>query len=416
MSAVLLFFFYFILLVLIIQRVFKRKRIEINSGLVVFIFAFKVLLGCLYGYVFLKYYGGDDTWMFYRDSLTEYQKLIHQPGLFIKDFFPGSPLGPGLGSWQGWRHYLQDLEYWMMLKLLAIFNIFSRGNYYIDVLFFDFVVLWGPVLVFKLLLFFFPNKKNILVVTLFFIPSIGFWLSGIRAEGLLVLFIGLISYYSYQWYLKKEILRFWWIVAGFTGFLIFREQYLLAFLLPFFCWIISIRNPLKAIYYFIIGYVSALFIFLGSLIISPEKNLSAPLIARQQEFLQLHGNTRFRLDSLQPSIQSFIKIFPQAFANTFLRPFFWEAKSPLQMMASLETIGFWVLIVLFIIYPEKDWKKILLQPLILLFLFYGVSQILLIGYVVPFPGAVVRYKSIPELLLTISLALAIKWRDIYKLK
>jgi hypothetical protein len=271
-------------------------------------------------------------------------------------------------------------------------------------------------LVFKLLLFFFPNKKNILLVTLFFIPSIGFWLSGIRAEGLLVLFIGLISYYSYQWYLKKEILRFWWIVAGFTGFLIFREQYLLAFLLPFFCWIISMINPLKAIYYFIIGYVSALFIFLGSLIISPEKNLSAPLIARQQEFLQLHGNTRFRLDSLQPSIQSFIKIFPQAFANTFLRPFFWEAKSPLQMMASLETIGFWVLIVLFIIYPEKDWKKILLQPLILLFLFYGVSQILLIGYVVPFPGAVVRYKSIPELLLTISLVLAIKWGDIYKLK
>jgi hypothetical protein len=416
MPAILLFFFYFLLLALVIQRVFKGKRIGINSRMAVFIFAFKVLLGCLYGYVFLKYYGGDDTWMFYRDSLTEYQKLIHHPGLFIKDFFPGSSFGTGAEFWQGWRHYLQDLEYWLMLKLLAIFNIFSRGNYYIDVLFFDFVVLWGPVLLFNLLISFFPDKKNTLLVTLFFIPSVSFWLSGIRAEGLLVLFIGLILYYSYQWYLKKGMLRFWWIMAGLAGFLIFRDQYLLALLLPFFCWIISMKNPLKAVYYFVLGYISVIFIFLGSLIISPEKNLSSPLISRQQEFLQLHGNTRFRLDSLQPSIQSFIKIFPQAFANTYLRPFLWEAKNPLQIMASLEAIGFWVLIVLLIIYPAKDWKKILLHPLILVFLFYGVSQILLIGYVVPFPGAIVRYKSIPELLLTISIALAIKWENMYKLK
>jgi hypothetical protein len=416
MLAVLAFFCYFLLFVLLIQRIFKRKRIEIGGRLAIFIFSFKVLLGCLYGYVFLKYYGGDDTWMFYRDSLTEYQKLIHQPGGFFKDFFPGSSFGPGVEFWQGWRHYLEDLEYWLMLKMLAIFNIFSLGNYYIDALFFDFVVLWGPVLLFKLLLSFFSGKKNTLIVCLFFLPSVVFWSSGIRAEGLLVLFIGLILYYTYQWYLKKGIWRFCWIFAGFSGFLIFRGQYLLAFLLPFFSWILTMRNSPKAFYGFVVSYLSVLLIFLGSLYISPEKNLSGPLISRQQEFLKLHGNTRFRLDSLKPSIPSFIKTAPQAFENAFLRPYLWEAKGPLQILSALETMGFWALVLLLLTYPENDWKKILLHPLLMVFLFYGASQILLIGYIVPFPGAIVRYKSIPELFLVISMALAIKWNKIHKLK
>jgi hypothetical protein len=38
-------------------------------------------------------------------------------------------------------------------------------------------------------------------------------------------------------------------------------------------------------------------------------------------------------------------------------------------------------------------------------LFYGCTQIILIGYVVPFPGALVRYKSIPEVFLLLSFAL-----------
>ncbi|HEV3251265.1 MAG TPA: hypothetical protein VGZ71_09965, partial [Puia sp.] len=159
-----------------------------------------------------------------------------------------------------------------------------------------------------------------------------------------------------------------------------------------------------------------LLIFLGSLYISPEKNLSGPLISRQQEFLKLHGNTRFRLDSLKPSIPSFIKTAPQAFENAFLRPYLWEAKGPLQILSALETMGFWALVLLLITYPENDWKKILLHPLLMVFLFYGASQILLIGYIVPFPGAIVRYKSIPELFLVISMALAIKWNKIHKLK
>ncbi|HLY71842.1 MAG TPA: hypothetical protein VKR53_19045, partial [Puia sp.] len=77
--AVFLFAIYFILLLLIINRVIKKKLPEIGYKKIAAAFSFKVFLGCLYGYIFLHYYHGDDTWWFFNDSLGEYQKMIHQP-------------------------------------------------------------------------------------------------------------------------------------------------------------------------------------------------------------------------------------------------------------------------------------------------------------------------------------------------
>jgi hypothetical protein len=116
----------------------------------------------------------------------------------------------------------------------------------------------------------------------------------------------------------------------------------------------------------------------------------------------LHG-TSFRLDSLRPSVASFIKIAPQAFSNTFLRPFIWEEKGFLQFATALDIIFFWALLLISFFFHERDWRKIFQYPLLLLFIFFGISQIIFIGYIVPFPGAIVRYKSIPELFLFICL-------------
>jgi hypothetical protein len=39
------------------------------------------------------------------------------------------------------------------------------------------------------------------------------------------------------------------------------------------------------------------------------------------------------------------------------------------------------------------------SALLWLFLFYAIPQLIAIGYTVPFPGAIVRYRSIPFLFL-----------------
>jgi hypothetical protein len=363
----------------------------------------------LYGYIFLKYYGGDDTWNFFNDSLPEYNRLIHHPISFFQDFLPASSFGQSNSFREAMDIYIRHLEYLLMVKPLAVFNIFSGRNYYIDVLFFNFIVCWGPFLLFKMVLQEFPDKKNALFVSIFLIPSISFWLSGIRGEGFLFLFIVIILYYTRKWFTQKKAYYLILIILGFAGFLIFRVQFLMVFLPAFFCWTLSISGRLKALYYFILFYALGISVFLGTILFSPHNNLGLPLIRKQGEFLELHGNTRFKLDTLENSVTSFIKILPQALANTMVRPLIWEAKGILQLAASFEIMLVWIILIFLLTRREKNWKQSINSPTLLLFVFYSVSQILLIGYIVPFPGAIVRYKIIPELFLLITATILINW-------
>jgi len=413
MLSAILFILYFVALLMVLTAWAKKTQIGISPGLIAIIYAYKGLFGCLYGYIFLKFYQGDDTWMYYLESLPEYQKLIHHPVNFLTDFLPYSAFSASHNFWEGMQFYIQDLEYWMMIKLLALFNIFSRGNYYINVLFFDFVTFTGLLLLYKLVVGIFNQKKIMLIAILFFLPLTTFWLSGIRAEGLLLLFIAIILYYTHKWFNgPKKVVYLMFIMLGITGCIIFRSQLLIVFVPAFFCMTISWRNTASSIYNFCAVYFTCIAIFFISIFISPGKNLSMAVIKRQQEFFKLHG-TSFKLDSLQPSAASFIKIAPQAFSNTFLRPFVWEAKGFLQLLTALDIFFIWALLLIAFFFHERKWKKSLQSPLLLLFLFFSISQIILIGYIVPFPGAIVRYKCVPELLLFIFIASIIDYHRIF---
>jgi hypothetical protein len=131
-------------------------------------------------------------------------------------------------------------------------------------------------------------------------------------------------------------------------------------------------------------------------------------VDRQQSFFKLHG-TRFPLDSLQPTATSFARVLPQALSHTFVRPTLWEAKGALQLMTAVEIIVCWLLILLAIIKRDIHVKQTLQKPLILFCLAISLTLYIFIGYVIPFPGAIVRYKAIPELLLLTVAVICTNW-------
>jgi len=380
------------------------------------IFIVKVILGCLYGYIFLHTYGGDDTWNFFHDSLPEKQKLFHHPLEFISDFLPRAAFAEAHSWTQGISFYLRNLEYWIMVKSLAIFNILTFDNYYADVVFFEFMTIWGPLLLLKLIDSYFPQKRNFIIIAIFFIPSIGFWLSGIRAEAMIFLAMAIILFHTRNYCDKKKWPSLIWIVLSFLGFVIFRVQYLAVFLPAYVCWLITLNTKRRTgrVYHWVYGL--GILVFVLGLWISPGRNLASPMVLVQENFMALHGNTRLPLDSLKATVPGFVDVFPQAFANGFLRPWIGEARGTLQILSSLEIMAGWVLCLLLLIAPSKDRPLVLIHPLIQLFIYYGLTQILLIGFLVPFPGAIVRYKSIPELLLILSIGLSIDWTRLYNRK
>jgi hypothetical protein len=410
MFSILLFIFYVFLLTMLLVRFVKVKQIAIKSSILIFAFFFKVLLGCIYGYVFLKYYGGDDTWLYHNVSLIEYRTLLHNPGVFFKDFLPLHAFEKAHSFFEGIKIYVQELEYCLRIKPLAIFNIFSRGNYYINVVFFNFFTFAGPLLLFRLLNFFFPEKRTVFIIAIFFIPNISFWLSGIRAEALLLLFFSISLYYYYKWSITKKIINPILSLFGLAGMLVLRPEFLFVFIPSFIALTLTLQQQGKTFRIYLFSYLTFIVLFFGSLFISEKNNFPAIVAERQHDFFQLHGNTVLHLDTLQPTLTSFLVVLPQAASNTFFHPLLWEAKGVLQIFSALDVIAFWILILLVIFRSAKNWKRYLLHPIILLFLFYGIIETILIGYIVPFPGAIVRYKVIPELLLILVCASIIDWK------
>ena len=400
MLAIIAFLFVFVFSLFFIYSRFRNRKVTLSPFEVTVVFSFKVLMACVYGYLFQRYYGGDDTWMLHYGSIQEYHKLMGKPLQFFADLDLTASFRRNDGFASGWYFLLSDLEYWIITKPLAIFNIFSRGNYYVNAVFFNLLTFWGQYLVFKVFAARFPHKRRLLVLLVFLIPPITFWLSGIRPDAWIMVSIGLTLYYFHAWLLSMKIKHALVCLLGLIGLVIFRSPMLLVLLPGLLAWLIAEKARKPAWLVFAIVYTVCLLAFFGSSYISPQSNVLTYVVHRQEEFFKLKGNTVFQLNTLEPTISSFVRTFPQAFMNTVLRPFPWEANGLLQWMAALETLFVWVLLVSALLRSDRNiWRN---SSLLWLSILFGLGIYLFIGYTVPFPGAIARYKVIPELLLILA--------------
>ncbi|WP_207513174.1 hypothetical protein [Longitalea luteola] len=376
-----------------------RKKIPLSVPELAAAFLFKVAMGCLYGYIFLKFYDGDDTWMYHGYGLENLEKLKHNTLQYFTEFLPaGSFAWAGGGFWDGISAYLHTLENDGIGKILSIANLFSGGNYYINVIFFNFILFWGHYWLFSLFVQEFPDKRKPLLLLFFFFPPLVFWLSGIRGDGLILFFLALTLVHFRRWLYEHKAGSLVWGCLAALGILIFRSQVLLLLVPALTAWYISVKFNRSSVLTFLFVLGIGCLLFFVSAWISPSKNLPLVVVQKQQSYMALQG-TRFQLDSLQPSVSSFAKVLPEAVSHTFLRPYLWEARGALQLMTAAEIIICWLLVLVAIVKREKHWRQLLKKPLPLFCLCFGITLYLFIGYTIPFPGAIVRYKAIPGLLL-----------------
>jgi hypothetical protein len=396
-----LFFVYLFFGTIGLHLILRRKFFPFTIYHTASIVLFKVWMGCLYGWLFLHYYGGDDTWNFFNESLDQTHLLLQHPGQFFQEFGPSFSLQiTGYHGWEATLFYISHFERWFMIKGLAVLNLLSGKNYYIDTLLFEFLVIPGPLLLFKLLARQFPLRTGMNFLLIFFIPSVTFWCSGIRAEGLLLLSMAALIYNG-QAYARKPGRNMFGMAIGFLGLLLIRYQYLAVFLPAFGAYLFSLKKRTGSPVYFIRIYAIICLIFGASLFLATPFQLSGPVRESQQSFFRLHGNTRYSLDSLKSGPVSFIEIIPQAFTNSILRPYPWEGKNGLQSFSSVDVL-FMIAGIFFFWLSHRRYEQIA-HPVYWLFLFYALSQLLAIGYTVPFPGAIVRYRAIPFLMLVLFL-------------
>jgi hypothetical protein len=63
-----LFFFYLFTGTILLHILIRRNIFKFSIYHTMAVLFFKIFMGCLYGWVFLHFYGGDDTWNYFIES------------------------------------------------------------------------------------------------------------------------------------------------------------------------------------------------------------------------------------------------------------------------------------------------------------------------------------------------------------
>lgn len=388
-----LFIFYLLLFIFIITRLSFFTQSGLQKWELISLFILKIAAGFAYAwfYTLPQYFKGSDTWRFYRLSLNETDWLKSNPAAFVKDLFVHGYRDRG-NVFSSSNNYWNDLKSNVPVKLMALFNVFTSSSYYTNIIFFNFLFFIGLVALYKVFFSIYNHKKYAIIIGVFLMPSTLFWCSGIHKDGLILSATGVVVYVFYRM-LQNGFSSKYLLSALVCSLLIFvlRNYVLLALLPALGCWYICTKWPVKSGVVFSIVYITGILLFFVSPYISHSVNLPGFVVDKQHEFLKLEASSVLKIPVLEPTLKSFIQYFPYAFDMIFFRPHFTEIKNVSYLPAVTEVI-FLVLLFVFILFKTR--LRYLHNPQILFFIFFSLTVLFICGYIVPYSGAIVRYRSL----------------------
>jgi hypothetical protein len=384
------------------------------------IFLLKIAFGLILWAVYTFYYtdrSTADIYKYFDDSKILFDTLRTNPAHFFKMLF-------GIGNnTPEFEQYYAHMNYWArkidssiyndshtIIRFNSLVRFFSFGYYNVHTVFICFLSLIGLTAIYKTFIPFLQDKKRELLFVVFLLPSVLFWGSGVLKEGLIFFALGLLIYHTNKLFRFRSVL----ICLGVALLLAFSKFYVWLAIFPGLLLMIwTNRNNSKVFLKFAIILVVIGTVGLNIDCFTSIQNPLVTLSQKQIEFNQLAAGdlqdanhnpipvagSIIKINTLEPTLFSVIKNSPQAFNNTFLRPYLWELKSPMMLMAGLENI-FIILFILTCIIFIKPLASIRWEYVLFCFSFVAI-QFLIIGETTPVLGAVARYKvpALPFLMI-----------------
>lgn len=421
-----LIIFYFLAISLVIQKHPFFKLQTLPKNFLLGVFSLKIVAGIILALIYTKYYPNRneaDIFKYFDDSKYMFDALNEKPEDFFRMMF---------GNYGGDDYYYMHKYYYEMnnwytefeketfndthtiIRFNAFLRIFSFGVYHVHTIIVCFLSLIGMVAIYRAFESAFKGKELLMAAAIFLLPSVIFWGSGVLKEGLLIFGFGLLIYYCFEFF-KGNFKWHYFPLVGLVFFiLLFLKVYALLLLLPCLAayWINQKSNFKYQIITYLLSIIVAMVLALNISLIKEDFNVLEIITAKQHDFIhhaaELDSKSRLEIEPLEPTITSFAINSPQSFFITFFRPFFFESKNPMMIMAGLENLLILALLILSIY--KRDRLNREQKNLFHFLLFYAVMMFILVGMVTPVMGAMVRYK-VPALgMLVASIILLGNWK------
>lgn len=357
--------------------------------------AYKLLMVLLFGVIYWYWYGNGDAIFYYQIGLKITAKAKELPMEYLKFL---------LYQDHFWQQEL-DLPFQYLprgaifLKIISFIMLISFNSYWLSSLTLALFAFHGCWYLFQTIYLINQNWKIPALSAFIFFPSLVFWSAGLLKESLVIGFLGfgtgafIRMVHQKQYSLKLLIL----LVLSLLAILIFK-YYLAAVLIP--CMIIltlyELIKPFRR-KILIPVFFSGLILFFIPLI-NPNLQLSSlteVVYNNYQLFHQKGGDNLIIFKQLSPDWQGLLNSIPKALFSGLFRPFFWEVKGFLPVIAGIESFILMILslasLVLFTLKRSVN-NNFLPYSIVIVFTSIIFSSFLTLA--APQFGALVRYRII----------------------
>ncbi|MEO9004995.1 MAG: hypothetical protein ABI288_09670 [Ginsengibacter sp.] len=408
-----LFILYCCLFCWLISRISFFTNSGLSNRILITLFLVRIIALIIGSYLNLYYFPVSDSVAFHNMGIDEFNLLFQNPKEYFVNIFHTETSESYYRLLDDSNSYWNNLRTNLLAKMLSLFDLFSFKSFVINTLFFNFLVFFGVVALYKVFIKIFPGLSLQLIMCIFLLPSALFFSAMIHRDGLILLSISMVIYHLYfmmdqQYYSWKRII----IMCLFLLVIFLLRNFVFICLLPaLISWIVAQKFHRKALLSFLLVYAIISILFFSSGYISPRFNLPKYVSSRQLSFIDVGkaGASTMNIDRLEPSFRSFFRNAPQAFSHSLLRPYITEIASFEYLPFAIEILAIEILFILFLLYKIK---KRIVDPLIYFCIFFSLNMFLIIGYTVPIMGAIVRYRSIYLIFLILPIIGYLNWNKV----
>ncbi|MDO7846750.1 hypothetical protein Q5H92_10310 [Hymenobacter sp. M29] len=365
------------------------------------------------GLIYQFYYNGGDTFNYYRHAT-----IIHEA--FGKSFSTGFQLLLDNGSGNTpetapyvarmFWHQTNSTEF-LVSRIAAFFGLLCFNTYTVIALFFAIVSFSGVWAMFIAFAKIRPHVYKQLGWTMFYVPSMFFWGSGLLKDSLCLGALGWLFYAMYRGIIQRQALIKCLTIGALAVYalLSIKVYILLCFLPAALVWIFNETNDrIKSKLLRLVA--RPLFLSVGAIVafyaatnltkgddkydmdkIGERSKITADYLYQQSMKQEGAG---YSLGELDGSLGSMVKLAPQAIGTAIYRPFIWEAHNPVMFLSALEA-GFFLLFTLRIFWRTglfRTFGVIGSNPILLLCFVFALVFAASVGITSSNFGTLVRYK------------------------
>lgn len=396
-------------------------------------FYFKVFCVVAYSIITEFYFGGGDTSLYYQ-GIKDLRAALNEDFRHFGEIATSQQLDDAnpLSPFFLYDNYENDITYnymraannFFVPRLAIIPSLIFFNSYLCICLCFMMFALGGALRLFKMFYYYYPGAKRELATAILFLPSVGFWSSGLLKDTICFGAIGFILYGFQNVFIRKRQIGpsiFWIAISAYLLFYI-KTYIFLVLLLAISIWIFAETNrliqdrTLRQVFAFITFTVGvAAGYFMVQYFTSQETvkqyqldNLVSAAENQRLNYLMVDLQSEQRTSYYSINASNPFLLVVNSIGATFFRPLPWEVRSAAAVLSAVEALAF-ILLTVNLFYKKgvsKPFREILRDPRLLMSFIFAMVFAVGVGAATANFGTLSRYKipSMPFYMITIIMA------------